>query len=225
MKKYGSIILGIILILVGVIFGLNALDITDIDIFFDGWWTLFIIIPCLIGVFNDQDVTGDIIGLGIGIVLFLACQDILSFEIIWKLMVPAILVIIGLVIIFKDVFQGKVKKEMSKVEKKDAQTYSATFGSQRLNFDNEEFKGCELSAVFGEVVCDLRGAKLSSDVVINVSCIFGGIDILVPNDIKVKVTSTPVFGGVDNKYINSKKEKAKTIYINATCVFGGVDIK
>ena len=225
MKKYGSIILGIILILVGVIFGLNALDITDIDIFFDGWWTLFIIIPCLIGVFNDQDVTGDIIGLGIGIVLFLACQDILSFEIIWKLMVPAILVIIGLVIIFKDVFQGKVKKEMSKVEKKDVQTYSATFGSQRLNFDNEEFKGCELSAVFGEVVCDLRGAKLSGDVVINVSCIFGGIDILVPNDIKVKVTSTPVFGGVDNKYINSKKEKAKTIYVNATCVFGGVDIK
>ena len=42
---------------------------------------------------------------------------------------------------------------------------------------------------------------------------------------KVKVTSTPVFGGINNKYINSKKEKVKTIYINATCIFGGVDIK
>ena len=54
MKKYGSIILGIILILVGVIFGLNALDITDIDIFFDGWWTLFIIVPCFIGLLTEH---------------------------------------------------------------------------------------------------------------------------------------------------------------------------
>ncbi len=225
MKKYGSILLGSVLILVGIIFGLNALDITDINIFFDGWWTFFIIIPCLIGVFNDRDITGDIIGLGIGIVLFLACQGILSFEIIWKLMVPVILVLLGLVIIFKDALQGKTRKEMSKVEKKDVKTYSATFGSQRLNFDHEEFKGCELSAVFGEIICDLRESKISSDVVINVSCIFGGIDILLPKDMKVKVTSTPVFGGINNKYINSKKEKVKTIYINATCIFGGVDIK
>ena len=38
----------------GVIFGLNALEITDINIFFDGWWTLFIIVPCFIGLFKDD---------------------------------------------------------------------------------------------------------------------------------------------------------------------------
>ena len=45
MKKAGNILWGIVLIVIGVIFALNALDITSIDIFFDGWWTLFIIIP------------------------------------------------------------------------------------------------------------------------------------------------------------------------------------
>jgi len=43
--------------------GLNALNITDINFFFTGWWTLFIIIPSLIGLFNDkdQDKTGNLI--------------------------------------------------------------------------------------------------------------------------------------------------------------------
>lgn len=36
MKKIGSVILGIILIAIGAVFALNALNITDIDIFFDG---------------------------------------------------------------------------------------------------------------------------------------------------------------------------------------------
>ena len=48
MNKISSLLWGLVFIIVGVIFGLNALDITNINVFFDGWWTLFIIIPCFI---------------------------------------------------------------------------------------------------------------------------------------------------------------------------------
>ena len=45
----------------------------------------------------------------------------------------------------------------------------------------------------------------------------------MPKNVKVKVKSSSIFGGVDEK---AKKNDGKvTIYINATCVFGGVDIK
>ncbi len=84
------------------IFGLNALELTDINIFFDGWWTLFIIVPCFIGLFKDKEKTSNLIGLIIGLCLLLGCLDILEFAIIWKLMVPAILVMIGLSFVFKD---------------------------------------------------------------------------------------------------------------------------
>lgn len=47
--------------------------------------------------------TGNLIGLLIGVALLLACQDILDFDLIWELAFPAILVEIGLLIIFKDV--------------------------------------------------------------------------------------------------------------------------
>ena len=52
---------GIVLIAIGIVLGLNALDITNIDLFFDGWWTLFIIIPCFIDLFKDKDKTGNIV--------------------------------------------------------------------------------------------------------------------------------------------------------------------
>ena len=43
MKKIENTVIGLILIIIGVIIGLNAFHITNIDLFFDGWWTLFII--------------------------------------------------------------------------------------------------------------------------------------------------------------------------------------
>ena len=63
MKKGNSIVWGLILILAGVVVALNVLNVTDIDIFFEGWWTLFIIVPCAIGLFNKHDKTGNIMGL------------------------------------------------------------------------------------------------------------------------------------------------------------------
>ena len=55
MKKFGNVLWGVVLIVIGLIIGGNALGIININIFFDGWWTLFIIIPCFIGLFKDNE--------------------------------------------------------------------------------------------------------------------------------------------------------------------------
>ena len=60
---------------------------------------------------------------------------------------------------------------------------------------------------------------------IQASAIFGGIDILVPNNINIKVNSNSIFGGISNKSKNGKIDGAPTLYIKGTCMFGGVDIK
>ena len=59
-----------------------------------------------------------------------------------------------------------------------------------------------LNAVFGGVKCDLREAKLSGDVVINATAVFGGIDIFIAEDVVVKIKSFPLFGGVSNNRNN-----------------------
>ena len=226
MKKFENILWGIAFIVVGLILAGNAIGITNIDIFFDGWWTLFIIVPCFIGLFNDSDKTGNVIGLVIGGALLLACQGLLNFEMVWKLVVPVALVIIGVSIIFKDSIHGKINSEISKINKsqKDIPSYCATFSEQNANFENEEFKGADLTAVFGGVKCDLRQAIINSDTVIKAESIFGGVEIYVPSNVKVKIKSSSIFGGVDEKR-KSDTTDGHTIYVNATCIFGGVDIK
>ena len=52
MKNVRNVLWGIVLIAVGVIIALHAFGVADISIFFDGWWTLFIIVPCTVGLFT-----------------------------------------------------------------------------------------------------------------------------------------------------------------------------
>ena len=225
MNKISNLLWGLVFIVVGVIFGLNALNITDINIFFDGWWTLFIIVPCFIGLFKDEDKTGNLIGLIIGVCLLLGCIDIVEFALIWNLMVPAVLVMIGLSFIFKDDLNSKVRKEIKKLNKTETKEYCSCFSGQTIDFNNEEFMGCSVSAVFGGVKCDLRNAIINSDVVINATSIFGGITIYVPESVNVKISSTSIFGGVSDERKNKTKDSEHTIYVNTTSMFGGVEIK
>lgn len=227
MKKFENILWGCLFVIVGVIFGLNAFGVTDIDIFFDGWWTLFIIIPCFLGLFKDDDKIGSIIGLVIGVFLLLCCQDILDFSFVWKLIVPIILIIIGLSIIFKGNVNSKVKDEIKKLNNKNNKNedkrYNAIFGGQKINFDSE-FSGGYFNSIFGEIECDLRETKLESDIVINSHCIFGSVTIYVPDDVNVEVTTFSIFGDVSDKRKNKQSDYKKTIYIDATCLFGGISI-
>ena len=45
MEKINRILWGLVFIVLGVVVALNALDIIDFNIFFNGWWTFIIISP------------------------------------------------------------------------------------------------------------------------------------------------------------------------------------
>ena len=81
-----------------------------------------------------------------------------------------------------------------------------------------------MNAIFGAIKCDLSNIKINEDTIVNINSIFGGVDLLVPNDVDIKVNSTPIFGGVsDDRKVKIKNNKP-TLYVNAVCVFGGIDI-
>ena len=226
MQNKKNIILGIILIALGIIFGGNALNLFSINVFFKGWWTLFIIIPCLIGLITDEDKMGSLIGILIGVALLLGARDIVAYDLLWKLAVPVILVIIGLSIIFKDTCNKKITDKIKKINNgKNEENIFAAFSGQDVNFNKKEFNGKDLTAVFGGIKCDLSSSILKNDVVINANAIFGGIDIIVPKDVNVVIKSTSIFGGTGDKRTDKTETKNPTIYINATCLFGGVDVK
>ncbi|MGN1121354.1 MAG: LiaF transmembrane domain-containing protein [Eubacteriales bacterium] len=225
MKKISNIVWGIALLAVSAVLILNAFELTDINLFFDGWWTLFIIIPCLTGVFTDHDKTANIIGLLIGVFLLLACQNILHFDMLWKLLVPVIIAVIGVKLLLGGVGKNRGFVKCVNADGSSVKTAFAAFSGQDIRFDNEVFKGAELTAVFGGIKCDLRGAVFESDTVINVCCVFGGADIFLPDNVNIKVSSNSLFGGIDNKKHQNVNDNLYTVYLNGTCIFGGVDVK
>lgn len=226
MDKVNRILWGLVFVVLGVVVALNTLNIIDFNIFFDGWWTLIIIVPCFIGLFDttNESKVGNVIGIIIGVVLLLASWGWLRFDLLFKLFIPAILVIIGLYMIFGNLFKNNVKEKVkAKKEKGNGESIVATFSEQMVTKKDEVFENANLDAVFGSVVLDLSKAKIKDEAVISASAIFGGIDIIVPKDVEVKVKSTPIFGGVSNK--SKGKDTKKVIYIDALALFGSIDIK
>lgn len=235
-KKITSILLGILFISVGVIWGLNTMGITDINIFFDGWWTLFIIVPCLIGLCSDREsVFGNFIGLLIGVGLLLSAQDIIDFSYFWKLLLPAAIVFIGLYLIFRNLIPSDKRKTRKMAEKcyrkfrdekgNGEQEYTAIFSGQNIKFMDEPFYGADLTAVFGGIECDLRGAIIEEDVYIRAEAIFGAIEIKIPSDVNVKLSVDGILGGVSDKRKQGWIEGAPTIYITSDGIFGGVNLQ
>ncbi len=226
MRKLNKILWGIVLVAAGLVFALNALGVTNIEVFFDGWWTLFIIIPCLVGFITEREKTGNFAGLAIGIFLLLCAQDILEFDLLWKLILPAVVVILGLRLIFSGIASKTVDKKIHeiKLDGERSKVEFTAFSGSDLKYDGEVFDGAELTTVFGGIKCDLRNAIIEKDTVIKATAIFGGIDILVPEGINVKASSISIFGGMSNKAANTDNNTV-TLYVSATCMFGGVDIK
>lgn len=224
MKKSTSILWGIALVAGGGIFALNALGVTNINIFFTGWWTLFIIIPCTVGLFTEKSKFGNLIGIAFGVFLLLCARDILAFDMIWKLFLPIVVVCAGLKLVISGIF-GKKEKAPIEVEVSisGGGANTAVFSGSEINCAGQTFTGTDLTAVFGGIDCDLRGASIEKDCRINVTAVFGGIDIYMPENVNVKTNITGIFGGVDSTV--PSRPDAPTVYIDGTCIFGGVDIK
>lgn len=227
MNRIGNILWGIFFVALAIVIGLNSLDIVKINLFFDGWWTIFIIVPSFISLVKDKDKTTPLIFLLVGVVLFLGSQELIDLDIIRKLIVPGILLIIGLSMIFKDVVSSGVSAKIKEIsaKNKDGQSIAAVFSGEDIKFSGKEFRGLTLNAIFGGINIDLKQCDIDDDYVINTTSIFGGVDILVPEGVNVKVKSNSLFGGTDNKIKNNNINGVKTIYVNAFNLFGGTDIK
>jgi predicted membrane protein len=113
------------------------------------------------------------------------------------------------------------------------------FHSSCLSNDHD-LNGHTAVAVFGGTQIDLAAAPLAiGETRINVVSIFGGTDVLVPDDIAVRITGISIFGGVNvrgrdlssgifsmNQYESpGYAVAARRLHIDATSIFGGVKIR
>lgn len=224
MREFNKILWGVVFILLGMIIGTNTLGFTNINIFFDGWWTLFLIIPASIGLISKQNKGSSFLLFLLGICLLFDARDIVSFATIFQLIFPFLLILIGFFLFFSQGMKKEFSHKMNEKKGDFGDKIMATFSEMKIDKDDEEFKEGDIEAVFGYIKLDLRKAKLGKSSSIRASATFGGITVLVPDDVKVVVKSCPIFGEVRN-IVRGVKDYKKTIYIDATAIFGGVIIQ
>ena len=229
MKQAKPIIWGVAIIALGIIFGGNTLGLFQLNLFFEGWWTLFIIIPSVISLITDKEKFSSLGFLAAGIILLLAAQNVFSYDVAWKAILAIFLIIIGITIICKSIFHNDNDKEVEKKIKdlkndKVMDSQMAIFSGSDRTYNDETFSGSNLVAVFGGVDLDLRHANFTKDTVIKAFCLFGGIDIKVPADIQVQVRSGFIFGGISDERKDKSSKSKHTIYVDAAGGFGGISI-
>ncbi len=225
-KKYTNILWGLCLIVLGVIMLGNYMNLFSIDVFFDGWWTLFIIIPSIVEIFiKNNNRTSNVIFLIIGVLFLLSEQNIIDKDMLWKLALPSVIIVIGLSIIISQLKNKKVDANIPiDCNKTKDQVYTAIFSGNERRYSNEEFNGACLTAIFGGVDLDIRDAIINKDVVINAVSISGVCNILAPKNVSIKTTGINIFGGTNNK-AGGPVDNCHTIYVKTVSIFGGVDIK
>lgn len=232
MKKLFAVVLGAILVACGVLAVLSAMGIGDISVSFDGWWTLFIIVPGVYGIITSKEKILDLAFTALGVYLLLAARGIIEYKMLWELLAPTVVILLGLKLIVK-----AFKKDTKIPLENNQNTYNqnnvkykdegvAFFSGKNFDGFGKEIGNTKIGAVFGGVKCSLIGGHFTDNSCLNVMCIFGGADIIVPEDVDVVINTFCLFGGVsDKRNINNNVVKNGRLTVNGFCMFGGADIK
>lgn len=233
MKKNSSgFIWGIILILAGLFIAGKAFNLFQFTIFFDGWWTLFIIIPCFIGLFNNENSRMSyLVGLAIGVLLLLSRQDVISWRMFGPLCFAAILVLAGVSIMFrKDNYH---EHNHSSDNYTSYQQGSTTYSNDRTS-DNTTTNDTETNQYSGAAGGNYNGSGQNSNTsgqgyqrsYGNGHCactaVLSGKDLRFDNQEFNGAVLSAVLGGIELDLRNAIVRE--NVVIDVKAVLGGVDI-
>ncbi|MBP1654889.1 MAG: hypothetical protein H6Q28_1445 [Bacteroidetes bacterium] len=220
-RSTGSLIVGTLLALLGVVLlldNLGFIDAGDVLLF----WPLVLVVFGTVQVARRGDTGGKTVGVIIGIIgvwILLNNLDIISLSLfaLW----PLLLIGLGILLLVRS-----SRSDLPAAgEGGDVQSVFALLGGARRVCSSSDFKGGKLTAVMGGCEIDLRQADIKGDAaVLDVFAFAGGIEISVPEGWIVESTVTPILGGVEDKTAHSAAG-GKRLVVQGSVIMGGVEFK
>ncbi|MDY0407576.1 LiaF domain-containing protein [Virgibacillus soli] len=215
----GRVWLGLLFLVLGISFFLHQAHIIDLVQFLSTGWPFIFIIIGVIQLLNrtySSTISG-LLFLLMGI-LFLVNE---WYEVnLIPYVLPLIFIFIGLVIIF-------TRKRLDSVTHSTRELRSfALLGSASIKSRSTNLKGGSIVNVLGGSEIDLREAVILDEATIDLSCVLGGITIIVPKSVRVEVSGIPILGAwEDNTRIYSDDGSLPGLKINCLVVLGGVEFR
>jgi predicted membrane protein len=221
---HGRVIVGIMLVLIGLItFAQNYEPFEQfVPDFIYNWEIWFIVFGSLFLLLARNKTVG-VVFIGIGLFNL--------FPELW----PLIFVLIGAYILLGyngrrlhrfGIGGGNSESEQNSSEILDQ---ISIFGGGRKVFSSDNFKGGNIISIFGGSEVNLLNSKLADgENILEVTSIFGGSTVIVPQDWKIEVDVLPIFGGFSDKRRsdpNQVFDPSKQLIIKGVAIFGGGEVK
>jgi predicted membrane protein len=104
---------------------------------------------------------------------------------------------------------------------------TAIFGGVNKTIFSKNFRGGDITNIFGGTELDFTQADINGRVVIDITQLFGGTKIIVPANWHVVPDLAAIFAGVDDKRIKNPQavNHNKVLVLKGVSLFAGVDIR
>ena len=211
-----------ILIIIGILLLLDNVFYISFGGIIGDWWPMILVI---IGIVSLSKSKRSIFS---GVVLIIIGLVLQAWELnwiqgsFWSIIWPLALILIGLSLF------SHAKSRKDKVISDDEIDITTVFGGSGEKVVSDNFKGGDISAIFGGANIDMRNARLSAGgATIEVTTAFGGVELVVPENWRIITKGTPILGALDNKAHVSLDDDSETplLRVNYFVMFGGIEIK
>ncbi len=103
--------------------------------------------------------------------------------------------------------------------------YTGILSNNKYKNASKDFKGGNVTAVLGGVEADYSDIGILNDITLNVTSVFGNIDIFVPRNYRIDVNGIEILGSCENFVVSSFGSEVPCLHIKYTTVFGSIDVK
>ncbi len=228
----GRVLGGIVLVLVGAVFFMKTMGII-FPVWLFTWPMLVIAIGVFVGAKRLFRGFGWIIITFIGAAFLM--EQVFSGITITHFFWPAVIILVGLAMIFNSKKRKKWGTDWDEwkdcandqcVSSEDRLETTAIFGGVKKNVISKNFKGGEVTCIFGGAEINLQQSDIQGTVTIELTQIFGGAKLTIPSNWKVRHDeTTAILGGMeDNRQVGVQEDETKVLVLRGTVIFGGVEI-
>ena len=148
-----------------------------------------------------------------------------------SLMLPAALIIGGLVVVFRSRKKNDCMRDMEVVTNTESYlNMDVTFGGRKEIVTSKDFRGGNISTTFGGAEVNMIQADTTvPQMVMNLSVSFSGVELIVPSHWELQNEIEPTFGSVeDHRALRPSaigNEEKKVLVLKGSCNFGSIEIK
>jgi predicted membrane protein len=224
----GRLIFGLVVITLGVLFTLDNLGLLSAGEILRWWPTVLVVygMTRLTGVYCRQSTVPGILFTLAGALLLLHEFDLIRID-PWDLW-PVVLVVVGGSMVAGTLRRARGADAPLAPGTDSGSTFSqiAVWAGIERKVVSLDFRGGDVTAIMGGAEIDLRPAQMPAGrAVVDVTVMWGGVDLFVPADWKVSVEALPLMAGIEDSTRAPVGEARGHLVVRGVVLMGGVEIK